>query len=158
MEYLDIVNDNDIIVWKTSRWEIYEKKLNHRIVHIMIFNKKWEYLAQIRSENASFLPWYYSTSVWWHVISWENYLESAKREMIEEIWIDLDLKFKIKFVFKTNNNITKFVEVYEAIIDDEKININKNEVKSMEFITLEELKKKEKLHPELRYILNKFYI
>ena len=157
MEYLDIVDNNDIVIWKSSRQEIYEKKLNHRIVHIMIFNKKWEYLAQVRSEKASFLPWYYSTSVWWHVSSWETYLEAAKREMKEEIGLDLDIYFKIKFIFKTENNIKKFIEVYEAIIDDEKIKINENEVKNMEFIDLEKLKQKEKLHPELKYILHNFY-
>jgi len=157
MEILDIIDNNDIVIWKAERQEIYEKKLNHRIVHIMIFNKKWEYLAQIRSEKASFLPWYYSTSVWGHVLAWENYLEAGKREMKEEIGLSLKVNFKIKFVFETENKIKKFMEVYEAVIDDENLKINPEEVKNMEFLSLENLKQKEKLHPELKYILDKFY-
>ena len=156
MEYLDIVDDNDNVIWSATKKEIYEKKLNHRIVHIMIFDKNWKYLAQIRSEKSFFLPWYYSTSVWWHVSSQEDYIDAAKREMKEEIGLDLDIKFKADFVFKIDK-MKKFVKLYEAILTDEKIDFNKKEVKNIEFLDLETLNKKEKIHPELEYILNTFY-
>lgn len=45
------------------------------------------------------MPWWWWLSAWWHVSSWENYLESAKRELKEEIWVICDLKFKNKFLW-----------------------------------------------------------
>ena len=39
-EYLDVVDESDNVVGKASFPEIYEKKLMHRIVHVLVFDKK----------------------------------------------------------------------------------------------------------------------
>ena len=38
MEILDQVNENDEVIGNASRDEIYDKKLMHRIVHVLVFN------------------------------------------------------------------------------------------------------------------------
>ena len=85
MEFLDVVDDNDEIIAHASITDIYNKKLPHRIVHVLIFNDKGEMALQKRSKHKSFCPNYWSTAVGGHVQQNESYLKAAKREFREEL-------------------------------------------------------------------------
>jgi hypothetical protein len=69
MERLDIVDKNDMVIGSTSKDEIYEKSLCHRICHILISNNENKIALQLRSKNVSYLPNYRSTAVGGHVQS-----------------------------------------------------------------------------------------
>jgi len=45
-EFLDIVDEENEVVGAAPIDEIYSKRLNHRIVHVMIFNDKGEIFLQ----------------------------------------------------------------------------------------------------------------
>ena len=44
MKILDIVNDDDQIIGQATLPEVYSQKLNHRIVHVLVFNQAGEML------------------------------------------------------------------------------------------------------------------
>ena len=67
MEYIDVVNDRDEVVGEVSRKDLYKKALLHRIVHVLVFNKKEELALQLRSDKMSYRPLYWSTSAGGHV-------------------------------------------------------------------------------------------
>jgi isopentenyldiphosphate isomerase len=94
-EILDIVDLTNHVIGQASREEVYEKKYIHRIVHVIIRNQKGEFLMQLRSAEARYLPLHWSTSVGGHVQSGEDFEMAARREMIEEIGIsDIQLTFR----------------------------------------------------------------
>ncbi|MDO8563883.1 MAG: NUDIX domain-containing protein [Nanoarchaeota archaeon] len=160
MEFLDIINDKDDVIGKAEYSEIYKNKLPHRIAHVLIFNKKREMALQIRSKNKSFCPGFFSTSAGGHVQSGESHEEGALRELKEELGIVLPLTLIAKSEYLGKEQINKFLSIYEAEHEGP-FNFNKLEVENMEFIPLKEinllLKTSDKFHPELRFILEKYY-
>lgn len=92
MELLDIADNNDVVIGKASRSEIYRKLLCHRIVHVMVFNSAGEIFLQKRSSEVSFSPNHWSTSAGGHVQSDETYKEAALREYQEELETNSELE------------------------------------------------------------------
>lgn len=160
MEYLDVVDDADNVVGKTSYPDMYEKLLQHRIAHVMIFNSKGEMALQLRSKTKSYAPEHWSTAVGGHVQAGETYEEAAMREMKEEIGIELDLKFLAKDIFIKPNGHRKNLMTFTAIFDGSFI-VNPDEVERMEYFPLEMIQDMidigAKFHPELLFLLKKYY-
>ena len=163
MEILDVVNERDGVVGKASQKHIYEKLLSHRIVHILVFNKKGEMALQLRSKNKNFLPNYWCTAVCGHVQSGETYEQAALRECEEETGIKTKIEFLYKDLYLDNfrqTNLRKFLGTFKAIYRGP-FKINPKEVEKMEFFSLEKIKKMidkgEKFHPELLFLLGKHF-
>ncbi len=151
-EYIDIVNEQDEVIGKTSQKDIYDKKLNHRIVHIMVINPKArEIYFQKRSEKKDFLPGYYCTSAGGHVQSGETYEQAAERELHEEIGLQIPLKRATSLQFVSDNH-KRFIELFLAFAE-EGFHFKDGEVASGEFLDFEKahelIEKGEKIHPQL---------
>ncbi len=152
VEYMDIVDDDNKVIGKTTQEEIYAKKLNHRIVHIFVINPKTNQVYfQKRSEKKSFLPGYYCTSAGGHVQAGETYEDAAKRELREEIGLRVPIKKVYSMLFESGNH-KRFIEMFVAFAEDG-FNFADGEVASGKFISLEKAKelveKDVKIHPQL---------
>ena len=171
MEILDIVNENDEVIGQMERYESYKKCATNRLVWVVIFNKDWKIALQKRSSTCSFLPWYWALSAWWHVSSWEDYLTSAKRELLEEIWVKCELEFKVKEYedrLKINWNLNdskKSHFFFQAIFEWEynwDFRFDDWEVDEVRFFSIEELsemiKSWEKIMPWAIAVLKKYYL
>lgn len=160
MELLDIVNEQDEVIGKASRDEVYEKLLPHRIVHVLIFNDKNEMALQLRSKTVSFCPSHWSTAVGGHVQSGENYEEAALREYEEELGIQTALTLLGNDIYEMENRPKKFLATFTAKFNGpfEKY---EDAVETVEFFPLEKIKQmiinREKFHPELLFILQKYF-
>ncbi|MCX6819069.1 MAG: NUDIX domain-containing protein [Candidatus Aenigmarchaeota archaeon] len=159
MEFLDVVNDKDEVIGKASQKEVYDKNLNHRIVHVLIFNSKGEMALHLRSRHKSFCPQHWSTPVGGHVQSGESYEEAALRESEEELDIKPELKFFYKDIYNANR-IKKFLVTFRAVFDGPFM-VNPLEVEKVEFFNLgkiqEMINSGEKFHPELLFLLKKHF-
>lgn len=163
MEILDIVDQKDHVVRKASYRNIYKNLYRHRIVHVLIFDKKGRILLQLRSKNKSFCPLHWSTSVGGHVQSGESYYRAAQRECKEEIGKKLKLKKLFKDIFshpQYNQGIKKFLTTFKAT-DEGPFYKGKEEVAKLKFFKLTQvsqmIKKRTKFHPELLFILKKHF-
>ena len=153
MEYLDIVNENNKVIGKTTKKEIYDRKLPHRIVHIIVVNPETSKIyLQKRSDTVSFLPGYYSTSAGGHVRSGESYEEAAKRELKEELGLEIPI-FKLKDLKFLSDNHIRLIELFIAYTK-EGFNFRDGEVESGDFVDMETLsemiKEGQKIHPQLK--------
>ncbi len=151
-EFMDIVNDYDEVTGKATQKEVYDKKLNHRIVHVLVLNPKTkEIYFQKRSEKKNYLPGYYCTSAGGHVQSGESYEDAAKRELREEIGLSTPLKKLANLQFVSDNH-KRFVQLFLAFADSG-FKFSDGEVESGEFLSFEKanelIKKGEKIHPQL---------
>ncbi|MDF1497670.1 MAG: NUDIX domain-containing protein [Patescibacteria group bacterium] len=160
-EILDIVNLNDEVVSQATRDEVYEKSLCHRIVHVLIFNDDGKMALQKRSQTVSFCPGYWSTAVGGHVQTGETYVEGAFREFEEELNMIGALEFFSKDLYEAKGSPTKFVAAFKSRFNGS-FQPNPNDVEMVDFFTMDEIKQMmregEKFHPELLFLLEKYFI
>jgi len=160
MEFLDVINDEDIVIGRASKEEIYEKSLQHRIVHVLIFNERGEMALQLRSKNVSFCPSYWSTTVGGHVQAGESYEEAALREFQEELGITTKIDFMAKDKYIDKRPLKKFLGTFKTIYNGP-FNVDPQAVEKVEFFSLEKIqemvKNGDKIHPELLFLLKKHF-
>ncbi len=162
MEFLDIVNEKDEVIGKAPRDEIYNKLLTHRIVHVLIFNKKQEMALQLRS-NVSFCPNHWCTSAGGHVKSGETGVDAAERELEEELGVKTKLESFSKDIYVDNfrrTGLKKILITFKSLYNGP-FKINPEEVEKIEFFNLKKIQEmvnnKEKIHPELLFLLRKHF-
>lgn len=76
---------------KTKR-EIHKQRLWHKAAHVWIYNSKGEILLQLRAKDKDCFPGLWDISVAGHTDSGETPIESAVREVKEEIGLDITPK------------------------------------------------------------------
>ena len=154
----DIVDENDNVIETVTKKEMREKNLLHRRAAALIFNSKGKIFVHKRVKTKDIYGGYFDTTVGGGVDSGEDYETAVKREIKEEIGADIkNLKFLFDYRFK--NEINCYIsKIYTAIYDGQ-ITLEKDEIESGEFITIEELKKlmkKEKFCPDAIEIFQKY--
>jgi 16S rRNA (adenine1518-N6/adenine1519-N6)-dimethyltransferase len=158
-ELLDVVNDKNEVVSVAKFDEIYDKRLNHRIVHVLVFNGKGEIFLQQRSAKKKFCPGHWSTSAEGHVQTGETYEKAAAREMKNALRVDLELT-KILDSPYDHYKMRKFLEVFRAVSEGP-FDLNPDEAASGKWFSVadvrEMVRKNELIHPELAHIIDKLY-
>ncbi|MDD2657645.1 MAG: NUDIX domain-containing protein [Candidatus Pacebacteria bacterium] len=90
-EYLDLVNDNDEVIGKKLRSEVYAENLsNFRVVNTFLINTEGKIWFPRRTANKRMFPLCLDMSMGGHVESGETYDQAFKRELMEELKIDAD--------------------------------------------------------------------
>lgn len=138
-EILEIVNSEGEAIGLAPRSEIHgNPSLIHRVVHVLVFNKKGELLLQKRSLRKDVAPGKWDTSVGGHINPGENTLEAAKRETEEELGIK---NCKPEFLYTythTNPYETELVYTYRCQSDEEPL-FNKDEIDEAKPWKIEEI-------------------
>lgn len=89
-ELFDVVNDSDRVIGQITRGEAHKNpNIIHRSVAIGIFNAHRELFLQKRSKTKDLEPGKWTISCSGHVSAGQYYLETAHRELLEELGIDL---------------------------------------------------------------------
>lgn len=163
-EYLEIINDKGEIIGLALRSEVHgNPHLMHRVVHVLVFNEKGEILLQKRSMNKDVAPGKWDTSVGGHVNPGEDLLDSAIREMEEELGIKRkDLKYLYSYVH-TNPFETEHVTTF-GVTHDGSITFNKDEIEDVRFWSMDEIKEclgrgilSDNFEEEINIYLSKLY-
>lgn len=88
-EILDLIDESDKVIGADSRENIHLNGLLHRGIIVFVLNEKNELFIQQRSGAKDIYPKYFEGSISGHVLSKENYLQAAIRELREELSIDV---------------------------------------------------------------------
>lgn len=92
-ERVDIVDRNNSIIGSASVAEAHEKKLTHRVSGVFVFDADGSLYLQTGNKYGKLdLP------VGGHVQQGETYEDAAKREMLEEIGLDVPLHIVTTFL------------------------------------------------------------
>lgn len=154
-EIFDITDDNGIPTGKTvTRAKAHAEGIPHRTAHIWIVRKKddtYQVLLQKRSAEKESFPSMYDTSSAGHIQAGDEPLESAQRELFEELGIKAEEKdlsfagtFHIKYAMQFhgklfNDNEIAFVYVYERKVDESKLVLQTEEVEEVKWFDVEEV-------------------
>ena len=114
-ERFPVVDKNDRIRGYASRSEVHGNNLLHRAVHIFIFSQAGDVFLQQRSrwKDRHRLKW--DSSAAGHVNAAENYDETARRELKEELGVDVPLEriFKLTASPRTDH---EFIWGYRGVV------------------------------------------
>lgn len=161
MEILYIVDENDNVKGQAPKDIIYKEKYTHRIVHILVFNKKGQMALQLRTKNCLFCPNCWSTSVGGHVKAGETYEEAALREYKEELGVVSNLSFFKKDFYVSEGAPNKFLVTFKAYSKGP-FNLNAQAVDKIEFFSIKKIssmiRNGQKFHPELLFLLKKYFL
>ena len=155
-EIFDIIDEKGQPTGETvTRSQAHAEGIRHRTAHVWVVREngeKTDVLLQKRSLNKDSFPGRYDTSSAGHIQAGDEPLQSAIRELSEELGIQADADdlnfagtFSIQYekefhgeMFKDNE--IAFVYVYdEEDVDIDKLTLQKEEVESVEWFDLEEV-------------------
>lgn len=127
-ERFPLVDKNDRISGYASRAEVHGNNLRHRAVHILIFNQIGDLYLQQRSRWKDRHPLKWDSSAAGHVTAGESYNETARRELKEELGVDVPLKriFKLAASARTDH---EFICGYCGVVSED-LAPNKCEIES----------------------------
>jgi isopentenyl-diphosphate delta-isomerase type 1 len=139
-EILEVVDEKGDVLKLAKRSEIHsDPSLMHRVVHVLVFDKKGRLLLQKRSLNKDVAPGKWDTSVGGHVNPGEDILEAAKREMKEELGIsDCTLNYLYAYLF-SNHIESELVSTFSCIYNG-KLLFNKDEIDEIAFWDMEKIR------------------
>src|SRR4030042_2591668 len=143
-EYLDLVDENDNVIGKKLRSEIYAENLsNYRVINVFIVDSKGEILMPRRTASKKIFPLCLDMSVGGHVRSGESYEEALKHETKGEVGINIENVpcCCLGSLTPQKNGVSAFMQVYE-IKSDEIPNYNKNDYFAYFWLTPKELLKR----------------
>ncbi len=163
-EILDLVDNNDNIIGQMERGEVYKNNLhNFRVINCFIKNHEGKLWIPLRQHDKRMFPGCLDISCGGHVSSGESYEEAFRKEMAEELNIDID---SVKYIVLGTCNpgsdgTSSFMTVYE-LTQDEVPNYNPDEFQSYEWISPAELTTKIeggiKSKDDLIKLVKKFYL
>ena len=139
-ELLEIVDRNGKVRGLAKRSELHSNPLLiHRVVHVLVFDKKDRLLLQKRSRNKDIAPGKWDTSVGGHVHPMEDILDAARREMTEELGItECPLCFLYSFLF-SNSIESELVSTFSCEYNG-KFFFNKDEIEEIAFWDMKKIR------------------
>jgi len=139
-ELLEIINKHGEVIGIAPRAKVHgNPSLIHRVVHVLVFNKKGGLLLQKRSNAKDVAPGKWDTSVGGHVNLGEDMLEAVKREMEEELGITKCKPQLLYTYIHTNSYETELVYTYSCIYGGE-ILFNKQEIDEVRLWDIREIR------------------
>jgi 16S rRNA (adenine1518-N6/adenine1519-N6)-dimethyltransferase len=130
-ERFPIVDEQDRVLREAPRSEVHGDNLRHRAVHILIFNKKGEILLQKRAPWKDRHPRLWDSSAAGHVSAGEEYDHAAKRELEEELGVNIALQ-RIGKLPASKSTDQEFISIYRGRHDGD-FKPEPSEIESIQF-------------------------
>ena len=96
-EWLDVVDENDVVVGRERRGFVHARGLMHRSAQVLVFNARGELFLQKRSEHKDEFPGLWDSSAAGHLDAGEDYIDCARRELAEELGITAPVELEPLF-------------------------------------------------------------
>ncbi len=151
-EQVILVDTQDNQIGLMEKIEAHEKALLHRAFSVFVFNDKNELMLQQRAADKYHSPLLWTNTCCSHQRDGETNLEAGKRRLQEEMGFVCELKEVFSFIYKApfDNGLTEH-ELDHVMIGEfnDKPNINKEEVESYKWMSLENVKRDIEDQPEI---------
>lgn len=148
LEIVDIVDENNKVIGKSSRKEAHLKGHIHRALSVLVLNSKGQILLQKRSGKKSVHPLAWDLSTSEHVLTGESYEDAGVRSVKEELGVEIVVGNPSKTTlqireYKIGDEIIHEKEIVLMLrgVHDGPFKVDKMEVDSVKFFTVEEIEK-----------------
>lgn len=150
-EQVILVNEQDEQIGLMPKMEAHEKALLHRAFSVFVFNDNGDLLLQQRAASKYHSPNLWTNTCCSHQRNGEVNIEAGQRRLQEEMGFVCDLKEVFWFVYKApfDNGLTEH-ELDHVMVGHHNGNpkINKEEVESYKWMSLEGVKNDMENYPE----------
>jgi isopentenyldiphosphate isomerase len=147
-----IVDDQDNIVGEAMLEDAWEQGLIHRVVIIVLEDKKGRILLQRRSPHVGLYPNCWEITAAGHVDVTPDYKESAAIELQEEIGLEVPLKEAAHYYtdepYADGTPAKRFVKIFRGRTEQLPDTLSEFEVSKVRWFTKAELHKLMKERPE----------
>ncbi len=142
-ELLDLVNENDNIIGEVFRNEVHgDPSKIHREIVVILQNNKGEVLMQQRNAKKEAAPLEWDVSVSGHVRKGTTPEAEARKECMEELRWEGELRFFGKKFLTSRGYESHFLYLYKGKCEDlTKLKIDPKEVVQVKFMKPEEAEK-----------------
>jgi isopentenyldiphosphate isomerase len=130
---IDAVDDNDNPMGTITRDEVFRRRTNFRVAHILVFNSRRELLIQRLARSRIRHPGCWGSSVAAYIFAGESYQAAAERRFVEELGTD---GVPISYVGKTmmeDEGCSKFIGVFSTVHDGP-FNYDRDHIEELEFL------------------------
>ena len=152
MEIVILVDENDQPIGLMEKQAAHIEPHLHRAFSIFIFNSKGELLLQQRALSKYHSPGLWTNTCCSHPRAGETLEEATSRRLMEEMGMACDMHEVYTFIYKApvGQGLTEheFDHVFIGQSDDIP-QINREEVESWKYMSLDELSNDIQVHPEL---------
>ncbi len=161
-EWLDLVDEKDVVIGKKKRADVYAEDLNNfRVVNVFVINDRGELWLPRRAPTKALFPLCLDVGAAGHVESGETYEQTFKRETAEELNVDVDtVPHRLLGHLTPKDGVSAFMAVYEIQVTDAP-DFNKNDFTEYFWMTpkdfFERYKKGEKVKGDLPQLMRSFY-
>ena len=146
-EYLDIYDSQGNTLHQTmSRKDVHQTGNWHKTTHVWIINDAGEMLLQKRALTKESYPGLWDVSAAGHIISGQSNIETAQREVLEELGVKFEkISFQYLFTVKSEKilNNQKFIDnefndifLLRATVMITDFAINPIEVSNLKYVSL----------------------
>lgn len=150
-EQVILVDENDKQIGLMPKLEAHEKALLHRAFSVFVFNDQGKLLVQQRASHKYHSPLLWTNTCCSHQRDGESNIQAGTRRLKEEMGFTCELKELFSFIYKApfDNGLTEHELDHVMVGEFEgEPKINKNEVESYKWMTLDEVKNDIKAQPE----------
>lgn len=102
VEYVILVNKNDMPLGTMEKMEAHEKGVLHRAFSVFVFNTQGQLMLQQRALEKYHSPGLWTNTVCSHPRVGEEVLDAAHRRIQEEMGFDCEIKALFSFVYKSD--------------------------------------------------------
>lgn len=151
MEFIDVLDENGNktgivrnrkLIYKNGDW--------HKTVHVWLLNDNNELLIQKRAKDKETFPNLWAISIAGHVITSEDSVQAAQREIREEIGLNISTENLIyMFSIKRNQpykngylNVLDDIYLLKYNLDVDSAKLQKEELSDIKFINYKEFEKR----------------
>jgi isopentenyl-diphosphate delta-isomerase type 1 len=113
-ELLPVVDRQDRVTGFKPRQEVHARGLLHRAVHVLVYDRRGRLYLQLRSPDKDTHPGKWTSSASGHLDPGEDYWQAARRELLEELGLNLDLE-QAAYLAAGPETDQEFVTVYRAL-------------------------------------------
>ncbi len=145
-EIVALVDAHNNVIGTAPRREMRANNLPHRSTYVLVFNSQGELYVQKRSRTKDLFPGYYDPLTGGVMLAGENYEDSAKRELEEELGIrDVPLTWQFAFYY-TDARTRVWGGVFSCRYDGE-IVLQAEEIESGAFLPIHDILRRAAIDP-----------
>lgn len=147
MEYLDIYDENGIMIGTESRIKVHQDALWHKTVHCWLYDRNGNVFFQVRKDEGTLY-----TTASGHILAGESITQGFEREIKEELGIRIDASDAVKVceipfvmdrtksdgsMFRDRAFANVYVDLYEGDYQDFQLDFD--EVKALVLVNAKEV-------------------
>ena len=151
MDYVVIVNSDDVILGIEEKLLAHQKSSLHRAVSVCLFDEKGRWLLQRRAHCKYHSPGRWANSCCSHPYLGEEPMAAALRRVKEELGVDVQLESKGSFIYQEDVGQGLVEHEYDYVFTGQfvvrELKLNPEEVDEVAFFSSEEIVEKLKTDP-----------